>query len=99
VLTGRFRAGDLVARLGGEEFIAILDGVNREGAIAIADDVRAQLSARRVRADDGQELQVTVSAGCAELDPAEPTRESLLRTADVALFMAKRAGRDRVVAA
>jgi PleD family two-component response regulator len=42
---------------------------------------------------------VTVSAGCAELDPADATRESLLRTADVALFMAKRAGRDRVVAA
>ena len=99
VLVARFRAGDLVARLGGEEFIVILDGVDREGAVSIADDVRERLSARPVRADDGQLLQVTVSAGCAELDPAEPTRASLLRTADVALFMAKRAGRDRVVAA
>jgi diguanylate cyclase (GGDEF)-like protein len=99
VLIARFRAGDLVARLGGEEFIVILDGVDREGAVSIADDVRERLRARPVRADDGQQLQVTVSAGCAELDPAEPTRASLLRTADVALFMAKRAGRDRVVAA
>jgi diguanylate cyclase (GGDEF)-like protein len=99
VLIDRFRASDLVARLGGEEFIVILDGVDREGAVRIADDVRERLRARRVRADDGKELHVTVSAGCAELDPAEPTRQCLLRTADVALFMAKRAGRDRVVAA
>ena len=49
--------------------------------------------------DDGTRLPVTVSAGCAELDEAEPTGEQLLRTADVALFMAKRAGRNRVVAA
>ena len=42
---------------------------------------------------------LTVSAGCAALDDAEPTAEALLRTADVALSMAKRGGRDRVVAA
>jgi diguanylate cyclase (GGDEF)-like protein len=85
--------------MGGEEFIVVLDGVDRDGAVAIADEVRATIAARTVRGEAGQELKVTVSAGCAELDPAEPTRESLLRTADVALFMAKRSGRDRVVAA
>ena len=47
---------------------------------------------------EGQ-ITVTVSAGCAQLDESEPTRAALLRTADVALFMAKRGGRDRVVAA
>jgi len=99
VLDGRFRAGDLVARLGGEEFVVVLDGSNLEEAVRIADEVRGLLAASTVRSDDGAELSVTVTAGCAELDPAEPTRESLLRTADVALFMAKRAGRDRVVAA
>ena len=44
-------------------------------------------------------LRITTSAGCAEVDPDDPRRESLIRTVDVALFMAKRAGRDRVVAA
>ena len=99
VLTTRFRASDLVARLGGEEFIVVLDNTASDEAVAIADEVRGLLAERSVRADDGTRLSVTVSAGCAELDPADATRESLLRTADVALFMAKRAGRDRVVAA
>ena len=99
VLAGRFRAGDLVARIGGEEFIVVLDGADRETAVRVADEVRAQLAQRRITTDDGRELHVTVSAGCAELDPAAPTREELLRTVDVALFMAKRSGRDRVVAA
>jgi len=99
VLAARFRGSDLVARLGGEEFIVVLDGAGREAAVAAADEVRGLLAANTVHSDDGTELRVTASAGCAELDAADPTRESLLRTADVALFMAKRAGRDRVVAA
>ncbi len=99
VLTARFRASDLVARLGGEEFIVVLDDADLEAAIGVADEVRGLLAARSVRAEDGTDLRVTVSAGCAALDPSDATKESLLRTADVALFMAKRAGRDRVVAA
>jgi diguanylate cyclase (GGDEF)-like protein len=99
VLAARFRASDLLARIGGEEFIVVLDGADRQAAVIAADEVRAMLAERSIRAEDGTELRVTVSAGCAELDPGDPTRESLLRTADVALFMAKRAGRDRVVAA
>lgn len=65
----------------------------------IAEEIRAALAQHPVLSEDGAQLPVTVSAGCAELDETEPTGEQLLRTADVALFMAKRAGRDRVVAA
>lgn len=99
VLRGRFRASDLVARLGGEEFIVVLDGATRDEAVQAADGIRAAIAQRAVTLDDGTELHVTVSAGCAELETGDATREALLRTADVALFMAKRAGRDRVVAA
>jgi diguanylate cyclase (GGDEF)-like protein len=98
VLRERFRATDLVARLGGEEFIVVLDGADLAQAVMAADEVRRLLAARTVEVDD-RRLRMTVSAGCAELDATDPSRESLLRTADVALFMAKRAGRDRVVAA
>ena len=48
---------------------------------------------------DGQPLRATVSAGCAVIDPADPTKEALIGRADVGLFMAKRAGRNQVVAA
>ncbi|MEO8247214.1 MAG: diguanylate cyclase [Chloroflexota bacterium] len=98
ILRTRFRRTDLVARMGGEEFVAIMDGASREQAVALADEVRGALAAATI-AVDGDEIHVTVSAGCAQVDESEPTREALLRTADVALFMAKRGGRDRVVAA
>jgi diguanylate cyclase (GGDEF)-like protein len=99
VLVSRFRASDLVARFGGEEFVAVLDGAGLDDAQRIADEVRIQIAERRVTGEDGTPLHVTVSAGCAALDEENPTRDVLLRTVDVALFMAKRAGRNRVVAA
>ena len=99
VLRGRLRDVDLVARFGGEEFVVVLEGATRDDAVRVAEEVRAALAERAVMGDDGARLKVSVSAGCAEIDEADPTAEQLLRTADVALFMAKRAGRDRVVAA
>jgi diguanylate cyclase (GGDEF)-like protein len=99
ILRGRFRTSDLVARLGGEEFIVVLEGATRAEAEKIAEEVRIALKGIGLANEDGDRLMVTVSAGCTQLDAAQATRETLLRTADVALFMAKRAGRDRVVAA
>lgn len=98
ILADRFRASDLVARYGGEEFVAVLDGAALDEAVAVAEEVREALSAQLIHAD-GHALRVTVSAGAGELDDGDPTRDALLRRADVALSMAKRAGRDRVVAA
>ena len=48
--------------------------------------------------NDGQPLSVTVSAGCAVIDPADPTKEVLIGAADARLFAAKHAGRNQVVA-
>lgn len=99
ILRKRFRRSDLVARYGGEEFVAVLEGATLDDAQAVAEGVRIALARATVPDERGTKLSVTVSAGCAALDEAEPSGEALLRTADVALFMAKRAGRDRVVAA
>jgi diguanylate cyclase (GGDEF)-like protein len=99
VLRERMRQTDMVARYGGEEFVVLLDGADRDQAVRVAEEIRSRLASRTIAAEDGAPLRLTVSAGCAALDDAEPTSEALLRTADVALSMAKRGGRDRVVAA
>ena len=99
ILRERLRSADLVARYGGEEFVAILEDSNLADAVRVANEVRRALEARPVHDADGQPLRATVSAGCAEIDPADPTKEALIGRADVGLFMAKRAGRNTVVAA
>jgi diguanylate cyclase (GGDEF)-like protein/PAS domain S-box-containing protein len=99
ILLTRFRSADLVARYGGEEFVAILDGATRAQAMAVAEEIRSELESSAITGSEGQRLWATVSAGCAALDAREPTREALLRTADTGLSMAKRSGRNRVVAA
>jgi len=99
VLRERLRSADLVARYGGEEFIAILEDSALPDAVRVAEEVRRSLESCTVPGADGTPLHATVSAGCAVIDPADPTRESLIGRADVALFMAKEAGRNQVVAA
>jgi diguanylate cyclase (GGDEF)-like protein/PAS domain S-box-containing protein len=99
ILHERLRSSDLVARYGGEEFVVVLEDCTLEDAVRVAEEVRSTLEARVVDGPGGQQLRALVSAGCASIDPAEPNAEALLRTADVALAMAKRAGRNQVVAA
>jgi len=77
----------------------ILEDCTLSEAVGVADEVRRRLEARSVPGVDDQPLHATVSAGCAVIDPANPTREDLVGRADAGLFMAKRAGRNRVVAA
>lgn len=99
VMRERLRQTDLVARYGGEEFVVVMDGADRDHAVLVAEEVRQVLASRTIPSEDGAPLRLTVSAGCAALDDDEPSASALLRTADVALSMAKRGGRDRVVAA
>jgi diguanylate cyclase (GGDEF)-like protein len=77
----------------------ILEDCSLPEAVRVADEIRRDLEARSVPGADGQPQRATVSAGCALIDPADPTPEALLGRADVGLSMAKRAGRNQVVAA
>jgi diguanylate cyclase (GGDEF)-like protein len=98
-LRSRARASDLVARYGGEEFVVILDNASRDDAATIAETVRTDFAKQSVDTGTGTLLTTTVSAGCATLEPWEVEGSVLLERADVALAMAKAAGRDQVVTA
>jgi diguanylate cyclase (GGDEF)-like protein len=83
----------LVARYGGEEFAAILVGVDTVGALAIAERIRAGISAADTAAP------VTASLGVAFCPAHGDQPADLLAAADAALYRAKAGGRDRVVLA
>lgn len=101
VLRQTARGTDVVARWGGEEFLAILHEADLDAASAFADRVRSALAARRplapFAADDEEDRPVTVSAGVAAMHPGEQLdAEALVRRADDALYEAKESGRDRI---
>ena len=89
------RPADLVGRLGGEEFAAIMSGVELSTAFMLAEQVRIAFAAA-ARVVDGHRVSATVSAGIALLAVSETDIDSLLARADQALYVAKARGRDRV---
>jgi diguanylate cyclase (GGDEF)-like protein len=99
ILANRLRRADVVARYGGEEFVALLVGTDRAGAVRVAEDVRTAFGSIAMTGADGDPIRCTVSAGVATVGSAEPALDGLLGTADVALSMAKRAGRNQVASA
>ena len=92
----QLRAGDLIGRWGGEEFILLLPGCDSAGAAQLCERMRQHV-ARSPCDAGGQQIPVTVSFGVMPLPLDEPF-ELAVRHADGALYRAKRAGRDRVVA-
>ncbi len=92
------RPGDFVARYGGEEFVAVLPRTGAAGALVIAEAMRQGVM--RLGLGRGDHTVVTVSLGLVTVDPAveEVGTEALVQRADAALYEAKRAGRNRVVA-
>ena len=93
VLRDTLRESDLAGRWGGEEFLLLLPGADKEGAAQLAERVRVGLAARRI--PNLPELRVTACFGVAEY-AGETNTEQLVAAADDALYRAKRGGKDRV---
>lgn len=88
----RLRGSDVIARLGGEEFVALLPDTDLEGAQAIA---QALVTAIAQQQDPVVGI-ITVSAGVASMRGAQDSGSALLRRGDMALYEAKGQGRNRV---
>ncbi len=99
VLRARFRESDLVVRYGGEEFLAILDGATVEQATKVAEQIRKTFAGAHVPGTDGAPVRATVSAGVSAMAADDERFSDIVARADVGLVMAKRAGRNRVIAA
>jgi diguanylate cyclase (GGDEF)-like protein len=97
VLRQSMRGDDLIARFGGEEFVAALPVSAPDQAAERAERIRASLAARRLLVG-GRPLRVTVSIGVAYTPPGrQRSVPAMLAAADQGLYQAKNAGRDRVV--
>jgi diguanylate cyclase (GGDEF)-like protein len=93
------RPCDVGARYGGEEFAVLLPGESIEGALHVAEEIRAAVLALGA-GDAAGDIVPTVSVGVASMIPGAGSRpQDLIRVADAALYDAKRNGRNRVEAA
>lgn len=91
------RDTDVVGRFGGEEFVIVCEQTNEKGALLLAERVRVELEAATFATPQGP-LQVTCSVGVATFPPCGRTWEQLFKSADDALYVSKRSGRNRVTA-
>jgi two-component system cell cycle response regulator len=96
-LKRNIRGIDLACRFGGEEFVVLMPDTDYRQAEAVAERVRQSISDRGFDVGAPRPLSVTVSAGVTLNESLTDTPESLIKRADVALYRAKREGRNRVV--
>ena len=96
-LRGIIRGGDLLCRLGGEEFVIVMPGVNATAAARIAERARMAVESEAFTMPTGQTIAITASIGLAERKEDTNPHE-LYRRADQALYRSKSEGRNRVTA-
>jgi diguanylate cyclase (GGDEF)-like protein/PAS domain S-box-containing protein len=91
------RESDLLSRFGGDEFAILLPETDAEGALDVAERIRATVAASAVDVD-GETVRATVSIGVATQEDGGASWERLLKQADKALYDAKARGRNQVAA-
>ncbi|MEJ1961681.1 MAG: diguanylate cyclase [Gammaproteobacteria bacterium] len=92
------RRSDIVCRFGGEELVVLLPGTSSEQACVVAEKLRVDVERLVIRHHDEVLGGLTMSIGAATSPGQGRSSTELLRAADVALYAAKRGGRNRVVA-
>ncbi|WP_424681773.1 diguanylate cyclase [Frateuria sp. YIM B11624] len=97
-IRGTLRASNVIGRIGGEEFVVLAPDTGLEQALVLAERIRETVETTPLLVD-GHLLQLTVSIGAVVAAPGEHDVKGLLQRADAALYAAKRAGRNRVMAA
>ncbi len=96
LLTAGLRPDDVIGRLGGDEFAAVLAGISADDAQAVVNRLLEAVRTEALMVDAGRAVRVTASVGLSFFDKDRPrAAQELLVDADVAMYEAKDAGRDR----
>jgi len=98
ILAAEIRKDDAAGRIGGEEFAVILWNADLEASRSICERIRTKVESKAFESDDGRTIRMTVSAGLVSFAVDDANLDCLLIRADRALYEAKNAGRNRVVA-
>lgn len=98
IVTESLRSSDIACRFGGEEFLLIMPEASQSAVAARANEIRASLAGHEVSMGDQVYGGLTASFGVASTETCEHSSSALIRAADQALYEAKHAGRNRVVA-
>lgn len=99
LLRRRLRQSDIIGRYGGEEFAVVMQEIDGAEAVRLASRLLEEFAAMAHAAPDGTTFRVTISAGVAGLEGTRKDMRRWFAEADKALYAAKAAGRNRVVAA
>lgn len=96
VMQANLRKQDIVGRLGGEEFAILLPHTDATTAVRVAERIRSRIATMEIGTAADGKLRVSASFGVCPLSAPNETADSLLQTADAALYAAKSGGRNRV---
>jgi len=97
IFRSHIRPYDLLARIGGEEFLFVIANGAKEDIFNLIERMRVALAQHIVQLPSNAQLNVTSSFGCTIFDPEDPkSMDDLLKTADDALYTSKRQGKNRL---
>ncbi len=98
-LRENLRGKDLCARYGGEEFTVVLPGMDVKATASVAERIRSVIEKIEYTSKSGNKRQITASFGCSSSPESANDPDSLFKSADLALYQAKRSGRNQVAIA
>ena len=98
-LRGQVRPSDFLARYAGDEFVLLLPGTSQSEAVALAERLRTTMYAIPIAAGNSGPVALTISVGVGTVTTPGVTSDGLFASADAALLLAKRQGRDAVACA
>lgn len=96
LIDAMIRSQDVFGRYGGEEFLVLLPHTGHDNAVLLAERIRRAVETNPIKIAHRTNIHVTVSIGCASLSGTDDDPQQVVQASDMAMYKAKKAGRNRV---